>query len=195
MPQAYTFDGKTLTIRRQLTPLDLFVKDFLTLLKRHAEYVVVSGFVSIATGRTRGTEDVDVIVPLMNERQFGAFFHDVITNGFWCYQGDTPNIVYPYIKEFLSVRFARKNEMFPNIEFISFNATKKEKVREFNDRILLKVRDFTLNIPPLEFEIIYKEKVLGSKKDKEDASHLRALFSDILENDKFKEYAVLLQHL
>ena len=55
-------ETNTIVINRELTKLDLFVKDFLDILKKHASYLIVSGFVSISTGRTRGTEDIDVLI-------------------------------------------------------------------------------------------------------------------------------------
>ena len=39
--------------------------------------MIVSGFVSISTGRTRGTEDVDVLVPVMSKEKFENLFDDL----------------------------------------------------------------------------------------------------------------------
>jgi len=40
----------------------------------------------------------------------------------------------------------------------------------------------------IEFEILYKEIILGGKKDIADAKHLRTFFSDLISEEKFKEY-------
>jgi len=48
------------------------------------------------------------------------------------------------------------------------------------------VQDFEFNVPPLEFEILYKELVLKSDKDISDAKHLRTVFSEILDGDRFR---------
>lgn len=61
MQRAYEVKEGVIVLNRQLTELDLFVKGFLDILKQHSDYLVVSGFVSISTGRTRGTEDVDIL--------------------------------------------------------------------------------------------------------------------------------------
>ena len=50
--------------------LDRFVRDFVKVVEEHVEYIVVSGFVAISHGRSRGTEDVDIIVRKVS---FGDF--------------------------------------------------------------------------------------------------------------------------
>ena len=39
--------------------LDEVCTKFCKILERHCKYIVVSGFVAISSGRTRGTEDID----------------------------------------------------------------------------------------------------------------------------------------
>lgn len=189
----YSIQEGTIIINRDLTELDLFVKDFIQILRKHTDYLVVSGFVSISTGRTRGTEDVDLLVPMMNENKFQELFNDLKSNGFWCYQGETKDIVYPYVKELTSIRFARKNQMFPNIEFIPVDKTKKAKFFELNHPQSIRIKDFEFKIPPIEFEIAYKEIMLGAKKDLLDAKHLRTVFVDIFRKEKFKEYEAIIR--
>ena len=185
---AYSLEDGTIIIKRKFTELDAFVKKFISVLKRHSEYLIVSGFVSIATGRARGTEDVDILVPVMERAGFGKFFKDAEKTGFWCYQGDSAEDIYPYVREMDSIRFAEKGKMFPNIEFIPVNESKKAKWFELKNPQKMKVGDFEFNVPPIEFEILYKETVLVGKKDMADAMHLRAFFSDILSKEKFKQY-------
>ena len=186
--KGYVIEKDTIIIQRDLTELDLFVKKFLNILKKHTDYLIVSGFVSIATGRTRGTEDVDILVPVMPKEEFSKLFNDLSQNDFWCYQGDSPLRVYENIKNLDSVRFAKTNEIFPNIELVPFDKTKKAKSFEFNHAIKLKIKNFEFKIPPLEFEILYKEIILKGKKDIEDARHIRIFFSDIIKREKFNEY-------
>ena len=186
--KGYLLENDTIVIHRELTGLDLFVKDFLNILKKHSDYLVVSGFVSISTGRTRGTEDVDVISPVMEKDKFLSLFKDLQNNGFWCYQSDMAGIAYSYIKDMQSIRFARVNEMFPNIEFIPFDKKKRVKSFEFSHPQKIKIKDFEFKIPPIEFEILYKEIILAGKKDIADALHLRTFFSELIKKEKFKEY-------
>tara|TARA_Y100000310_G_C20534166_1_gene740001 strand:+ start:136 stop:732 length:597 start_codon:yes stop_codon:yes gene_type:complete len=191
--KGYSIENNTITIQRELTNLDIFTRRFLDILKKHSDYLIVSGYVSICTGRTRGTEDIDVIVPLMDIERFINLFNDLIKNNFWCYQGDNPQEIYNQIKELNNIRFAEKDKMFPNMEFVPFNETKKAKSFEFNHPQKIKIKDFEFKIPPIEFEILYKELVLKGKKDIEDAKHLRSFFSDTIKNEKFKEYKPIIE--
>ena len=52
----------------------------------------------------------------------------------------------------------------------------------------MRVEEFEFKVPPLEFEILYKEMILKGEKDMADAKHLRIVFADILLEEKFKEY-------
>lgn len=190
--KGYILEKNTIVIQRDLTELDLFAKKFLDTLKKHTDYLIVSGFVSICTGRTRGTEDIDIIIPVMEKEKFITLFEELDKNNFWCYQGDNPKDVYTYIENLNSLRFAKTNELFPNIELVPFNQTKKAKYFEFGHPQKIKIKDFEFKIPPLEFEILYKEIILKGKKDIEDAKHLRTFFSEIIKEEKFKEYGPII---
>ena len=191
--KAYSIKNDTIVINRELTKLDLFVKDFLDILKRHSDYLVVSGFVSISTGRTRGTEDVDILVGKLNKTKFALLLEDLFKNEFWCYQGDTINEIWKYIENKNNIMFAKEGEIFPNIEFISVDESKPAKYFEFTHPQKIKIQDFEFKIPPIEFEILYKEIILAGKKDIEDAQHLRTFFSDIIKRERFKEYGLIIK--
>ena len=191
--KGYEVINNIIIVNRDLTELDIFLRDFLNILKKHSDYLVVSGFVSIATGRTRGTEDIDMLVPVMKKEKFERFFNELNEKRFWCYQGDSVNEVYLYVKDMKNIRFAKKDEMFPNIEFISINETRKAKYFEFTHPQKIKIKDFEFKIPPIEFEILYKEIILKGKKDIADARHLRIFFSDIVNNKKFEEYEKIIR--
>ena len=191
--RSYFVEDETIIINRELTSLDIFVKDFLNILKKHSNYLIVNGFVSISTGRTRGTEDVDCLVPKMEKVKFTLFLDDLFRNDFWCYQGDTLEEIWRYVEKGDSLRFAKKEEMFPNMEFIFVDELKPAKYFELNNPQKIKIRDFEFKIPPIEFEILYKEIILNGKKDIADARHLRVFFSDILKEENFKEYEPIIK--
>lgn len=188
MQKGYKIEGDVIVINRDLTELDLFVQKFLDILKEYSDYLIVSGFVSISTGRARGTEDIDILVPIMGKSKFRSLLRKLQNNGFWCYQGDNAEEVYGYIRNFSNVRFAKVNEMYPNVEFVPIDKTKKTKFFEFTHPQKMRVQDFEFKVPPIEFEILYKELVLAGEKDIADAKHLRALFSELIKNEKFKEF-------
>ena len=139
--KGYEVKGDIIIINRDLTELDLFVRDFIRILKRHSDYLIVSGFVSISTGRTRGTEDIDILAPVLNKSKFNELFNDLIKNNFWCYQGDSSEDVYQYIKNMQNIRFARKDEIFPNIEFVPIDKTRKAKYFEFTHPQKIRIKD------------------------------------------------------
>ena len=191
--KAYSIIENVIVINRELTKLDLFVKEFLDILKKYSKYLVVSGFVSISTGRTRGTEDVDVLFEKTDKAKFSVLLEDLFKHKFWCYQGDTLDEVWKYLKNGESIRFAKENELFPNIEFIPVDNSRPAKSFELNHPQKIKIQEFEFKIPPLEFEILYKEIILAGKKDIEDARHLRVFFSEIIKKERFKEYEPIIK--
>lgn len=192
---SYSIIDNTIIINRDLTKLDLFAKDFLDILKKYSDYLIVSGFVSISTGRTRGTEDIDCLVPKLDKIKFALLLEDLQKNNFWCYQGDNLEEIWRYIECGDSIRFARQNEMFPNMKFILVDSSKPAKYFELTHPQNIKIKFFEFKIPPIEFEILYKEIILAGEKDIADAKHLRAFFSDFINSEKFKEYKPIIEQV
>lgn len=62
----YIADKKEIILDKELNNLDKFVLEFTELLE---EYVVVSGYVSILFGRSRMTEDVDLLISPYAEKR------------------------------------------------------------------------------------------------------------------------------
>ncbi|MEF8879261.1 MAG: hypothetical protein V5A64_02565 [Candidatus Thermoplasmatota archaeon] len=56
-------DDETVEIDRELSDLDKFAFDFIEILKKHTDYVVVNGYVTILQDRARASGDIDVIIP------------------------------------------------------------------------------------------------------------------------------------
>ena len=67
--KGYTLEGDVIVLNRESTELDLFVKHFLEVFKEYSDYLIVS----ISTGRTRGTENVDLLMPILNEERFKEY--------------------------------------------------------------------------------------------------------------------------
>ncbi len=60
----------TLTVSRELSELDKDVLEFTQILDAcEVDYVIVSGSVAILTGRSRSTEDIDVILESLSETE------------------------------------------------------------------------------------------------------------------------------
>lgn len=188
MSEGYSVENDVIVINRSLNDLDHFVKDFLAVLKKETKYLIVSGYISISTGRVRGTEDVDVLIPKPSLEEFKELFKKLNDAGFWCYQTDNLEDAYEYIKDLSSIRFARKNEMYPNMEVIPVTPKKTAQWYELNNPQKYKIKSLEFNGSPVEFEIAYKEERLGSQKDLEDAKHLRTMFKKILKEETIKHY-------
>jgi len=74
------------------TILDKFVDDFCRVIERHVKYIICSGFVSIAHGRSRGTEDVVMIIEKIPKDKFIILHNDLIKAKFDCIQSSDPSV-------------------------------------------------------------------------------------------------------
>jgi predicted nucleotidyltransferase len=176
---------KTILLEKELNELDKLLLSFVGILEKYFEYVVVSCYVSILFGRSRATEDIDVLVKEINEKKFSEFWKE-INKSFWCLNAKTLKEALSLVKE-SSLRFARKNEIIPNIELktcrerIDF-LTIDEKIK------VVLVNKKSIFISPIELQIAYKEEVLKSEKDLEDALYLREIFKEKVDNRKIEEF-------
>lgn len=171
------------------TLLDQFVEDFIAVISRHCEYVVVSGFVAIAHGRSRGTEDVDLIIEKIGKNKFATLFKDLVKHGFDCIQPGTPEELYSdYLLEDTSIRFVRKGGFVPEMEL----KLAKDPLDEYQikKRVKLPLTGLDVYYSSIETNIAFKEDYLKSDKDLEDARHLRIVYAgqiDEKEINKIKE--------
>lgn len=174
----YLPNKKQIIIDKELNELDKFVLDFVEFLP---EYVLVSGYVSILTGRSRATEDVDLLIPKMNFEKFKQIW-DKINERFECINTSDAKEAFNMLKEH-AIRFARKHKAIPNMEFkIISNEIQNYS---FTNRIKVLIGPNFLFISPLEMQIAYK-LYLGSEKDLEDAKHLYELFKDKIDFEELE---------
>ena len=76
------------------TILDEFAEDFCEVVDKHCKYIICSGFVAIAHGRSRGTEDIDMIMTKLSLEEFEKLHADLIKNNFKCIQSENPKSIY-----------------------------------------------------------------------------------------------------
>lgn len=183
--------GGRIELDKDLNDLDELVVDFTqALVKVKINYVLVSGYVSILFGRSRSSEDIDLIVEKIPKARFVKLWHQVAKD-FHCLVPDNPEDAYEnYLQQSRSIRFARKGEFIPNIEFMF------PKVHGIDDWVLQNARTVTLNgtplrISPFELQIPYK-LFLGSPKDIEDARHLYGLFKESLDKELLQTFLLKL---
>ena len=77
-------DKNKIKTAKVINELDKFVFKFIKILEKHAKYVIVSGYVSIFFGRSRATEDVDIIAERLNKESFIKLYEDLKKDNFWC---------------------------------------------------------------------------------------------------------------
>jgi hypothetical protein len=167
------------------TILDDFVEEFCEIVERHCKYIICSGFVAIAHGRARGTEDIDMIIEELDEEKFFSLHSDLIQGGFVCIQSDNFKIIFDkYLVKGSSVRYVWKDEGFfpPEME-IKFPKDDLDK-EQIEDRQLLPLTKLNVYFSSVESNIAFKEEYLGSQKDVEDAKHLRLIYKDKFDEKK-----------
>jgi hypothetical protein len=109
----YNPDKKEIVIDKELNNLDKFVMNFVSLLE---EYVIVSGYVSILLGRSRATEDVDLLVPKISFENFERLWEKANEKNLECMNTSNVKEAYNMLNNH-AIRFFRKGYPVPNMEF------------------------------------------------------------------------------
>jgi len=181
---------KIIELDRELSDLDKFTIDFIDILKKHTNYVIVSGYVAILLGRARASEDVDIIIPRINLLTFKKIYNDVKKNNFYCLNAEKEKTIYSYLEDNLAVRFAKKDTMIPNIE-MKWIKNNFDKIA-LENYIDVKIKNKSLRISHLELQIAFKENVLKSPKDLEDADHIKQVAKEYLDKKLIQKYKEML---
>ncbi|ASJ11822.1 hypothetical protein [Thermococcus thioreducens] len=177
---------KPIIINRELSELDKFVLNVVELIGKYAPYVIVSGYVTILFGRSRGTEDVDFVIERVSEEGFLKMCDEARLRGFEFLNPEDCGGLYEMLLQRMGIRMARQGEIIPNAE-IKF--PKDYFHREaLEKRIPVELSGRRIYISPIELQIAYK-LYLGSDKDFEDAFFLYELFKEELDWVMLREYA------
>lgn len=180
-----------LVLSRERSALDEEVVAFTGLLDDHGvEYVVVSGYVAILTGRARSTEDVDIVLEPLDDGEVDALVDALSEAGYW-------GMAMP-LDEMASIladgdrfRVAERDELFPNFElWFASNPVEREALAE---AILAELGEHEVRVSPIELQIAYKLRLaqgVGTTqgKDFEDALHLYVTFEGQLNRDALESY-------
>lgn len=174
--------------------LDTFCNRFCAIVEKHAKYIVVSGFLAIASGRTRGTEDIDLILEKMKDDRFAILHNDLVKNGFVCMQSDlTEEIFDNYLTQGLSVRYTDNDKPLPEME-VKFA---KDEIDFFQLQTRMKIPLTGLDIwfSSINMNVAFKEEHLKSQKDLEDARHLRLVFAEQINEPDIKLIKEMIRRL
>lgn len=154
-----------------------FCEKFCHIVDRHCKYIIVSGYLAIASGRSRATQDIDMIIPKISKPAFIALHNDLVKGGFNCVQGDKPEEIYDsYLAENTSIRYLYGNEFLPEMEV----KLAKDLLDNFQiqNRVKIPLTNVDVWFSSIEMNIAFKEEYLKSEKDMEDARHLRIVFKE-----------------
>ena len=170
---------------KYLTLLDQFVLDFIRVLEPKTPYVIVSGYVAILFGRSRGTEDVDILISRLSKDTFGELHTALSEGGYEFLNAEYADSLYDMLLNRRGIRIAKKEQFIPNIE-LKFLKDDIARSVLFN-RVEVNLSGVRVYISPIDIQIAYK-MYLGSQKDIEDALYLWEIFKDDLDHEDVKKW-------
>ncbi|ELZ33808.1 hypothetical protein [Halorubrum distributum] len=181
----------TLTVSRELSALDKDVLEFTGILDAcDVNYVIVSGYVAILTGRSRSTEDIDIILESLSETETEQLVTKLKNHGYWGMAMPLDEM-YSMLSEGSRIRIAEDGEMYPNFEtwFVS-NDVEREAL---SNPLTVTFDEGEVEISPLELQIAYKLRLAQASgslngKDFEDALHLYLTFEERFNTEQLETY-------
>ena len=156
-----------------------FCQSFCEILEKFAEYIVVSGFFIIASGRSRATEDIDIIMKPIDLDTYLKLHEKLKKEQFHCLQSSDPNQIYNlYLKEKIPVRYIKEDRLIPNIE-LKFAKDELDQY-QLQTRKKFEFTEIDVFFSSIEANIAFKEELLKTPKDLDDAKHLRIVYSEVI---------------
>jgi hypothetical protein len=180
------YDGDRLVIEKEtLSNLDRLVLEFVSVLEdEEVEYVLVAGYVAILAGRSRSTEDVDVIIEPLDEERADALAAALVEAGFWGVE-EPLEAMFDRFSEGLATRVAPHGEAIPNVE-VKQPRTDYDR-RSLRDAVTAAFAGHEVRVSPLELQVAFK-LYLGSQTDFEDAAHLYLALGESLDTTRLEAY-------
>ncbi len=166
--------------------LEEFAEEFCKVVDRHVKYIVVSGFVAISHGRSRATEDIDMILEKIPFDKFRELHSDLVKNRFECLQSSKEDDVYDYLIRGDSVRYVREGTFLPPEMELKFPKDEIDNL-QLATRKKFGLTGLDIWFSSIEMNIAFKEELLKSDKDIEDAKHLRIIYEDDINESLIKE--------
>jgi len=173
--------------------LDKFCIKFCKIIEKYCKYIIVSGFVAISSGRSRATEDIDMIIEKINFEKFKKLHNELVKKGFVCMQSDSAEKVYDYLKDNLAARYTLKNQPLPEME-IKF-AKDELDLHQLKTRIKLPLTGLDVWFSNINMNIAFKEELLKSDKDLKDAEHLRKIYTELVDEKEINHIKMMIKRL
>lgn len=177
-------EGKLL-IDRAPNVHDKLAIEFSTILNElDISHVFVSGYVALLSGRSRSTEDIDVILEEVNEETLDRLVDRLNAAGMW-----GPAMPLDSIGDVAGghIWVAREGEMIPRLE-VNFVGDRFDRA-SLENRFPARLEQAEVEIPigPLELQIAYKLWMTG-KRDFEDALYLHEVFRETLSTSELERW-------
>lgn len=173
--------------------LDDFCIDFCSVVEKHCKYIVVSGFVAISSGRSRATEDIDMIIEKISFDSFSSLHDAFVKQGFVCMQSDSVKEIFSYLADNLSVRYTRRNQPLPEME-LKFVKDELDNI-QLQTRTKLPLTGLDIWFSSIDMNIAFKEELLKSDKDIKDAEHLRKVYPELINESEIRELKKIIRRL
>jgi hypothetical protein len=180
-----------LLVSRTLSELDEDVVQFTELLDEQGiDYVIVSGYVAILTGRSRGTEDIDIVIEPLPKAQLTELAAHLENEGYWGMAMPLDSLA-DMLTDGDRLRIAEHGEMYPNFKvWLASNEIEREAL---STSIVADLGGQELSISAIELQIAYKLRLAEGSgsldgKDFEDALHLYLTFDEGLNTEQLVAY-------
>lgn len=178
-----SIDDGTLIVDRPPNDLDELAIQFTDICDDlDIAHVYVSGYVAILTGRSRATEDIDVLLDRVEPDVIDRLVDELAKAGLW-----GPAMPLERMNEMLedNIWVARADEMIPHLE-VKFVDDRIDRA-SLKNRIVARIEGAELPIGPIELQIAYKLWMSGNT-DFEDAVHLYSLFEETLRTHELQRW-------
>ena len=152
------------------------------------EYSVVNGYVAVLFGRSRATEDIDVITERFAEGTADELAKRLREAGYWG-SAMPPDDLHETLADDLPARIAEEGHRVPNVE-LKFASDEYDRI-SLDNAMTVRLGEEALRVGSLEFQIAYKLD-MGARKDYEDALHLHEVAGPRLNRTALEEHVTKL---
>lgn len=179
------FRDGVLVVDRAPNELDELAIAFSTILDELGiRHVFVSGYVAVLAGRSRATEDIDVVLERPGDEALDELVGRLEDAGMW---GPAMPLGTIHDLEHEHIWIAREDETVPRLEVKFVDGRFDRASLENHITARLTTVGESLPIGPLELQIAYKLWMTGDR-DFEDALYLFSLFGETLSTEELERW-------
>ena len=148
------------------------------------EYAVVSGYVAVLFGRSRATEDIDIITERFGEETADELAKRLREADYWGSAMPLDDL-HETLADGLPARVAEEGHRVPIVE-LKFASDESDRI-SLDNAISVRLGGESLRVGSLEFQIAYKLD-MGAQRDYEDALYLHEIVGPSINRMALEEY-------